>query len=322
MLILLSPGQGSQSSGMLAPWLDLPGATERIRRWSDLVGLDLLALGISAPDDELRPTEVAQPLLTVVALLSGRALLGDRTPDLVCGHSIGELSAAALAGVVSDDDAVLLAAGRGRLMAEAAAVRPTGMVALLGGSVEPGDWEAAGLELATVNVAGQLVLGGPVEALDAWTPPAGVRARRLEVAGAFHTSAMAPAVDGFADLVAGLDAADPVCGVLANADGAVVTDGREVLDRLVGQLVRPVRFDLCLESAARAADGGATAAGTTARAVELAPAGVLRGLLRRALPDLLVTALRTPDDLPPDTVDLTDTESATATASHDRMVTA
>lgn len=286
MLLFLSPGQGAQSAGLLEPWLALPGAPERLARWSDLTGLDLVTLGTTAPDDVVRRTEVAQPLLTAAALLSGRAALAGGTPDLVCGHSIGELSAAALAGVLTDDEAVTLAAGRGRLMAEAAAVRPTGMVALLGGTVDESDYQAAGLELATVNVAGQVVLGGSLEALDSWTPPVGVRVRRLQVAGAFHTSAMAPAVDAFAALVAALDPNDAGCEVIANADGAVLRGGREVLDRLVGQLTRPVRFDLCLAAAAAATE-----------AVELAPAGVLKALMKRALPDLPVTALRTPADL-------------------------
>lgn len=271
---------------MLAPWLDLPDAPARLAHWSELTGLDLVALGTTEPDEVVRATGVTQPLLTAAALLSGRALLAGGSPDLVCGHSIGELSAAAFAGVLSDDEAVVLAAGRGRLMAEAAAMQPTGMVALLGGELDEDDYQAAGLELATVNVAGQVVLGGPTEALDAWTPPKGVRARRLEVAGAFHTSAMASAVEGFAALVATLEPNDATCDVIANADGAVLRDGREVLDRLVGQLTRPVRFDLCLAAATAATE-----------AVELAPAGVLKALMKRALPDVPVTALRTQDDL-------------------------
>ncbi|MBW3639362.1 MAG: ACP S-malonyltransferase [Actinobacteria bacterium] len=286
MLLLLSPGQGSQSAGMLEPWLDLPDARARLAHWSELTGLDLVALGTTEPNEVVRATEVTQPLLTAAALLSGRALLAGGSPDLVCGHSIGELSAAAFAGVLSDDEAVELAAGRGRLMAEAAQAQPTGMLALLGGELDEDDYRSAGLELATVNVAGQVVLGGPIEALDAWTPPKGVRARRLEVAGAFHTSAMASAVEGFAALVATLEPDDATCDVIANADGAVLRDGREVLDRLVGQLTRPVRFDLCLAAAAAATE-----------AVELAPAGVLKALMKRALPDVPVTALRTQDDL-------------------------
>lgn len=287
MLLLLSPGQGSQAPGLLTPWLALPGAADRVARWSLLTDLDLLELGTSAPADVVRRTEVAQPLLTAAALLSGRALLGAGRPDLVCGHSVGELSALALAGVLTDDEAVLLAAGRGRLMAEAAAVRPTGMAALLGGSALDGaDVAAAGLQIATVNIVGQVVVGGPLEALDAWTPANGARVRRLDVAGAFHTDAMAPAVAGLTALVRDLDPHDAQCDVVTNADGARLRDGTELLHRLVAQLTHPVRFDLCL-----AAVGDAT------RAVELAPAGVLAALVKRAQPDLPVTTLKTDADL-------------------------
>lgn len=284
MPLLLSPGQGAQQPGMLAAWLDVPGAAASLARWSDLTGLDLLHLGTGADADEIRRTEIAQPLLTAAALLSGRELLSGATPDAVCGHSVGELSALALAGVLTDDDAVLLAAGRGRLMAEAAALHPTGMAAVLGGDVDESALQAAGLELATVNVPGQVVVGGPVEALDAWVPPSRSRVRRLQVAGAFHTSAMRPAVEGFRALVDDLSPRDAGCDVIANADGAVLRDGQQLLARLVDQLVRPVRFDLCL-------------AALSGPAVELAPAGVLTPMVTRARPDLQVRALRTPDDL-------------------------
>lgn len=284
MPLLLSPGQGAQTPGMLSPWLALPEAARILGRWSELTGLDLVDLGTDAPADVVRRTEVAQPLLAAAALLSGRALLTGALPDAVCGHSVGELSALALAGVLTDDEAVALAAGRGRLMAQAAAQRPTGMAAVLGGHLDETDLHEAGLELATVNVAGQVVVGGPVEALDAWSPPPGARMRRLDVAGAFHTSAMAPAVADFACLVGDLDPQDARCDVLANADGAVLRDGRELLDRLVGQLTQPVRFDLCLSAA-----GGP--------AVELAPAGVLAALVKRGRPDLAVSTVRTPADL-------------------------
>jgi [acyl-carrier-protein] S-malonyltransferase len=269
---------------MLTPWLDLPDARSTVQRWSERAGLDLLELGTVGSAEQVRSTDVAQPLLTALALLSGRAVLAGAAPSAVCGHSIGELSALALAGVMSDDDAVALAAGRGRLMAQAAAVRPTTMAAVLGGTVDEDELALAGLEVATVNVPGQVVVGGPVEALQAWTPPSGARVRPLDVAGAFHTSAMAPAVDGFRALVEQVDATDARCDVVANGDGAVLRDGRELMDRLVGQLTRPVRFDLCLQALA----------GTT-RAYELAPAGVLAGMAKRA--GIPVTALKTPADL-------------------------
>lgn len=284
MVLLLSPGQGSQAAGMLTPWLAVPGAARTVDRWSGRAGLDLVALGTAADADVLRRTEVAQPLLTAVAILSGRARLQGGAPEAVCGHSVGELSALALAGVLADDDAVALAAVRGRLMAAAAAEQPTGLAAVLGGAVDVERLADAGLELATVNGPGQVVVGGPLHALEAWTPPEGCRVRRLDVAGAFHTRAMAPAVEPFAAALADLLPSDARCGVVANADGAVLRDGRALLDRLVHQLTGPVRFDLCL-------------AALRADVIELAPAGVLTALVRRARPDLPVVALRTPDDL-------------------------
>jgi len=277
-------GDGAGAAGAADRPLDRADCGRLLDRY---LALEVAELRATAPADEVRRTEVAQPLLTAAALLSGRAVLGDDLPDLVCGHSVGELSALALAGVLTDDEAVRLAAGRGRLMAEAAAVRPTGMAALLGGSeLDDADVAAAGLQVATVNVAGQVVVGGPLEALDAWTPANGARVRRLAVAGAFHTEAMAPAVPGLTALVDDLQPRDAHCDVVANADGARLRDGQELLHRLVAQLTSPVRFDLCL-----AAVGDAT------RAVELAPAGVLAALVRRAQPDLPVTTLTTDADL-------------------------
>jgi [acyl-carrier-protein] S-malonyltransferase len=291
VIVLLAPGQGSQTPGMLLPWLELAGASADLATWSEAAGLDLLQLGTEADADAIRDTAVAQPLLTAAALLSARAL--DVVPDAVCGHSIGELAALAVAGVLDPTTAVRLAAERGRAMAVAAAAQPTGMVAVLGGDAAEVLAAAAahGLEVATVNVAGQVVLGGPVAALDALAaaPPAAARVRRLETAGAFHTSAMAPAVPRLAELVAATTPGQPVCTVVANADGAVVTDGRELLDRLVGQLTGPVRFDLCLQALAGLAP---------TQVIELAPGGTLAAVAKRALPGVPVLALKTPADLP------------------------
>lgn len=293
MLVILAPGQGSQSPGLLLPWLDAPGARQRLDRWSELTGLDLLRLGTSGTAEQLRDTAVTQPLLTAAALLSARALLDDEPPGAVCGHSIGELAALAIAGVLDDDDAVRLAAGRGAAMARAAGLAQTGMAAVLGGDAEAVLEQALalGLAVATVNVAGQVVFGGPVEGLDALAgaAPSGARVRRLDVAGAFHTAAMAPAADDVRALLGSISYRDASCPVVANADGVPLTDGAVLVQRLPGQLTGPVRFDLCL---ARLADLAASAV------VELAPGGTLSALAKRALPGVPVVALRTPADLP------------------------
>jgi [acyl-carrier-protein] S-malonyltransferase len=278
---------------MLRPWLDVPGAAERLAGWSAGLGLDLLRLGTEAGADEVRDTAVAQPLLTAAALLSADLLLDGATPDVVCGHSVGELPALAVAGVLSADDAVALAAERGRAMSRAAALRPTGMSAALGGDLDAvaGAAERFGLSVCTVNGRGQTVVGGPVEGLAALAaaPPDGVRVRPLDVAGAFHTAAMLPAIGRFSAVVDGLSPSDARCAVVANADGAALTSGSELARRLVAQLTRPVRFDLCLD---RLGEMGVTAL------VEAAPGGTLAGIARRALPGVPVVALRSPEDLP------------------------
>lgn len=293
MVALLFPGQGSQSAGLLEPWLDRPGAADTLARWSGLVGFDLVDAGTTWTDEAIRDTAVAQPLLTATALLSARALLGEALPDTVCGHSIGELPALAVAGVLTDDDAVALAGLRGRAMAAATQVSPTGLVAVLGGDPDAVLASAArhGLEVATVNVTGQVVLGGPVPALDALAadPPAGARVRRLDVAGAFHTAAMAAARPAFDAALAALEPRSPRTGVIANRDGALVSDGRQALERLGDQLTGAVRFDRCLQTLAASGVRGV---------VELAPGGTLTAMAKRALPGVELVALRSPDDLP------------------------
>jgi [acyl-carrier-protein] S-malonyltransferase len=278
---------------MLAAWLALPNAAETVARWSDIAAIDLAAAGTTWTDEAIRDTAVAQPLLTAAALLSARALLGEARPDAVCGHSIGELPALAVAGVLTDDEAIALAALRGRAMAAATLLAPTGMAAVLGGDADDVLTAARthGLEVATVNVAGQVVLGGPLAALDALAaaPPPGARVRRLDVAGAFHTSAMAPARVDFDAALAALTPAAPRTTVIANRDGALVTDGREALDRLGDQLTTAVRFDRCLTTLSTLGIHGV---------VELAPGGTLTAVAKRALAGIELVALRTPDDLP------------------------
>lgn len=278
---------------MLGPWVPLPGAAAALDRWSQIAGIDLLAAGTSGSAAYIQNTAVTQPLLTAAALLSARALLGDATPDVVCGHSIGELAALAVAGVINDDEAIALSALRGRAMAAATQLFPTGMVAVLGGDADDvlASARAQGLEVSTVNVAGQLVLGGRLSALDAFAahPPAGARVRRLDVSGAFHTSAMSSARPAFDSALAAITPSPPRAAVIANRDGAVISDGREGLDRLGDQLTCPVRFDLCLQTLLGRDLGGV---------IELAPGGTLTALAKRALPGVEVVAIRTPFDLP------------------------
>lgn len=278
---------------MLAPWLDAPGSAELLDGWSAAVGLDLRRLGTTAEADEIKDTAVTQPLVVATALLVAaqlREVLPVAAP--VAGHSVGELAAAAVAGVLDPSTAVSFAQVRGREMAAACALEPTGMSAVLGGRPEDVAARLAELDLepANCNGAGQVVAAGPLAALAALedAPPDRARVKALAVAGAFHTSFMAPAEKALLAHADTLTPADPARPLLSNADGAVVADGADVLRRLVAQVTRPVRWDSCM---ATLRDLGVTAV------IELPPAGALVGLVKRDLKGTAVLALRTPDDL-------------------------
>ncbi|GAA3395989.1 ACP S-malonyltransferase [Streptomyces roseoviridis] len=292
MLVLVAPGQGAQTPGFLTPWLELPGAADRVAAWSDAIGLDLAHYGTKADADEIRDTAVAQPLLVAAGLLSATAL-GEVSPGAVAGHSVGEITAAAFAGVLDDTAALRLVRTRGLAMAEAAAITATGMSALLGGEPEVvvPHLEKLGLTPANVNGAGQIVAAGTLEQLAALAEdkPEGVRrVVPLKVAGAFHTHHMAPAVATLEAAAKELSPADPATAYVSNKDGRVVTGGAEVIARLVGQVANPVRWDLCMETFKELGVTGL---------IEVCPGGTLTGLAKRALPGVRTVALKTPDDL-------------------------
>ena len=289
VLILTAPGQGAQTPGFLSPWLELPGLAEQLGSWSELVGRDLIKLGTTGSAEEITDTSVAQPLL-VAAALAVADLLGQ--PDAAAGHSVGELAAGAIAGVLSAADAIKLTRVRGEAMAAACGAVPTGMTAVLGG--DEGEVLAAisdaGLTPANVNTAGQIVAGGTLEQLEAFAanPPAKARLRPLRVAGAFHTEHMAPAVAALEAAAAGTTVKDPAITLLSNRDGAVVTSGTDWVDRIAHQVANPVRWDRCM---ATMADLGVTAF------IELVPGGTLTGIAKRALPGVELLAIKTPDQL-------------------------
>ncbi len=281
---------------MLAPWLELPGTAERLAAWSEVTGLDLVRLGTTADADEIKDTAITQPLVVAATLLAHEQLaLRVELPGdvVVAGHSIGEFAAAAIAGVLSPEDALALAAVRGREMAAACELAPTGMSALVRGTEEGilARLDELGLVAANRNGAGQIVAAGSRAALDqlAAEPPPGAKAITLKVAGAFHTRYMASAQDALRAHAATLAApADPARTLLSNADGTVVRDGAQVLARLVEQVTNPVRWDLCM----------ATMAGLGVHAVvEFPPAGALVGLAKRELKGTPTVALKTPADL-------------------------
>jgi [acyl-carrier-protein] S-malonyltransferase len=289
VLILTAPGQGAQAPGFLSPWLEIPSVAEQIGTWSELAGRDLARLGTTAEADEITDTAVAQPLLVAAALAVAGLLPG---PDAAAGHSVGELAAGAIAGVLDPADAIRLTAVRGNAMRQSCNATPTGMTAILGGDQAAvlAAIEAAGATPANVNGAGQVVAGGTLEQLAALaaSPPAGARLRPLKVAGAFHTEHMAPAVAALGATAAATVVKDPAITLLSNRDGAAVSSGADWAERIIAQVAAPVRWDLCMQTM--------SGIGVTAL-VELVPGGTLTGLAKRALPGVELLALKTPDQL-------------------------
>jgi len=289
VLAIIAPGQGSQTPGMLTSWIQDSDAKELLTQWSGAIDLDLIHLGTSADETEIKETENAQPLIVAAGLLSARALGADGKYACVAGHSVGEITAAAIAGVFSPLDAMKLVRRRGIEMAKAASITPAGMAAVLGGDREIvlRAITDLGLVAANDNGGGQIVAAGDLDAL-AQLAPEGARVRPLAVAGAFHTSYMQPAVEPMRELAATMQVNDPAVALLSNKDGGVVSSGREVLDRIVNQIANPVRWDLCMQSL--------LAQGVTGVA-ELAPAGTLVGLIKRATPSIAQFALKSGADL-------------------------
>ena len=291
MLAIVAPGQGSQSPGFLTPWLADTALLDLLNSWSQSIGVDFVRLGTTADADEIRATENAQPLIVAAGMLGARAL-ENPFAKVFAGHSVGEITVANLSGVLQDLDALSLVRERGQAMALSAVKSATGMSAILGGDREVivAALKEIGLVPANENGAGQIVAAGPLAALEllAANPPEGARVRPLAVAGAFHTDAMAGAVEHVANFGHSLSTANPTSQILSNSDGEQVASGAEVLARIVKQIANPVRWDLCMETMKRL---GVTAV------IELPPAGTLVGLIKRAMPGVETLALKTPDDL-------------------------
>ena len=293
MLAILAPGQGAQTPGFLAPWLSDDAPRAQLQSLSEVAGLDLAHFGTDADAETIRRTDIAQPLLVAAGVVAAKQLLaGGPGVDVVAGHSVGEVTAAAVTGVLSPTDAMTFVTTRARGMAEASSARPTSMMAVIGGKPDEvlGAIEAAGLTPANNNGSGQIVAAGTVEQLAALVadPPPRARLIQLSVAGAFHTVHMQAAVAKLEELAGTLAASDPSTRLLSNADGAEVGSGADFLQRLVNQVSNPVRWDLCLNTLAELGVTGI---------LELPPSGTLTGIAKRNLKGVALFNLNTPDQL-------------------------
>ena len=289
MLAIIAPGQGSQTPGMLSPWLEDAQIRAMVEEISEAIGLDVIRLGTTADAEEIKDTANAQPLIVAAGLISAHALGANGSFSYVAGHSVGEITAAAIGGALNNIDAMKLVRARGVEMAKAAGITPSGMAAVLGGDREVvlHAISELGLVAANDNGGGQIVAAGDLDAI-AQLAPEGARVRPLAVAGAFHTSYMESAVEPLRALASTMTTATPSVGVLSNKDGAVVTDGADVLTRIVNQIANPVRWDLCMQTLVSLGVTGV---------IEVAPAGTLVGLIKRAAPGIEQFAFKSPQDL-------------------------
>jgi [acyl-carrier-protein] S-malonyltransferase len=292
MLAILCPGQGSQKPGFMNSWLELPEYRATLEAMSDGISLDLIKHGTLSDEETIRDTAIAQPLIVSASIATAK-LLDLSSAQGVAGHSVGEVAAAQIAGILNKGQAMQLVNLRAQAMAKAAASsEKTGMAAILGGEVATviARLNELGLSAANYNGAGQIVAAGSAEVIAALVAqgPEGSKVIPLSVAGAFHTKYMEPAVSELSAFVSTLSVHDATKTLWSNQAGQVVSSGTGFLDLLVGQVANSVRWDLCMDAM--------TAAGVTA-VIEVSPAGTLAGLAKRGMPGVEIVALKEPKDL-------------------------
>jgi [acyl-carrier-protein] S-malonyltransferase len=296
MLAVCAPGQGSQFSGMLKPWLVIPDIKSAISDFSDQLEMDLVEIGCTYPDNEIRATDLAQVLIVVNSIISQKLLdefLNSKNNIIYAGHSVGEIAVGLFSGIYSDDTALSLVRKRGIAMAKAASQSSeTGMAAILGGSKEEviNYLVEFNLIAANINSDGQIVAAGKKSDLIKLqeNPMPNTRVRPLDVAAAFHTNYMDSAKNEFEDFINTIEVSDPNSGVLSNSDGQKVLSGKDFVDKLVHQITSPVRWDLCQESFINLGVTGM---------LELAPGNTLCGIAKRQIPNVETFAFKSPDDL-------------------------
>ena len=296
MLALVAPGQGSQSVGMLAPWVVDSKTKDLVQSWSKLVSVDLLKLGQFGTTDEIKSTDIAQLLIFVTSILSSLDLdlRNEKDSSIVyAGHSVGEFAAYSLAGAFEVDQALRLVAKRGQAMLAATKVfSKTGMSAVLGGNKEEVVSYLREFDLiaANINSNGQIIAAGTLENLDrlANTPLKGTRIRPLEVSAAFHTKFMEPAVSQFTEIFKVISVKSPRQIVLSNKNGERVSNSTDITENLIQQVISPVRWDLCQ---AKMVELGVTGM------LELAPGGTLCGIAKKEIPNVETFAIKSPEDI-------------------------
>jgi [acyl-carrier-protein] S-malonyltransferase len=296
LIALTCPGQGAQTPGFLSPWLELDSFKTAIEQYSEILEMDLVHFGTNADADQIKETQVAQPLI-VAASMASHAVLIQALQDKsiiagVAGHSVGELAAASIAGVLDTEAALRFVKARGEQMAKAASLEASSMAAVVGGEPEVvvSHLESMGLFAANYNGKGQIVAAGAAGKIQELVanPPAGTRVVGLAVAGAFHTSFMETAKVELASLAGSINTSNPEMLIWSNSDGSRVDSGERFLELLINQVSKPVRWDKTMDSM--------TTDGVTAL-IELLPGGTLTGIAKRAMPGVATLAIKTPEDI-------------------------
>ena len=296
MIALTCPGQGAQTPGFLAPWLELESFRQEIEKYSAILEMDLIHFGTEADAETIKDTKIAQPLI-VAASMASYAVLVEALKDNslfagIAGHSVGEIAAANIAGVLDTEAALKFVKARGEQMAQAATLEASSMAAVVGGEQEVvlDHLSNMGLFAANYNGKGQIVAAGSSakiqELID--NPPPGTRVVGLAVAGAFHTSFMETAKVELGSLASSIRTENPKLLLWSNSDGARVDSGDKFLELLINQVSNPVRWDLTMDS--MVSDG-------VSAVIELLPGGTLTGIAKRAMPGVATLALKSPEDL-------------------------
>ena len=296
MIALTCPGQGAQTPGFLGPWLEIESFKSEIDKYSLILDMDLIHFGTKAEADQIKDTRIAQPLIVAASMASHAVLIKALGEDAkiagVAGHSVGEIAAAKIAGVLDTEAALNFVKARGEQMAQAASLEESSMAAVVGGEQDSvlEHLSKLGLFAANYNGKGQIVAAGSSSKISELieTPPAGSRVVGLAVAGAFHTSFMETAKVTLTSLASSIRCENPKLLIWSNSDGSRVDSGDKFLELLINQVSKPVRWDKTMESM--------VSTGVSA-AIELLPGGTLTGIAKRAMPGVNTLALKSPEDI-------------------------
>lgn len=281
MTAYIFPGQGAQFSGMGKDLYDASTqAKELFQQANDILGFDISKIMFEGSADELKETKVTQPAIFLHSTILA-TVLGDRfQPDMVAGHSLGEISALVANKTLKFEDGLKLVYKRALAMQKACEMQPSTMAAVLGlddAVVEKICSETEGIVVAAnYNCPGQLVISGEVEAVEkaceSLKEAGAKRALMLPVGGAFHSPLMAPAGDELADAIENTLFSNPICPIYQNVSTTAVTEPSEIKKNLIAQLTAPVKWTQSIENMIK---DGAT------KFIEVGPGNVLQGLVKK-----------------------------------------